>query len=396
MSIASRASPETVSVTGASGRGPPSVETASASRRVNGSKIVSAPSEPVAIIASSPPSSSTARPGMAVSVGSVHTATTTHSSATASKAATGHPLVSSSRSPHVALLSRNRFRFPGPSGATRQAASFMGCCIRQVTRLGGLLEQAERLHSTWPRRFPQGQRRFADFPAMRVEAERGTSPANIPRARVGVGRTAGRSRAILPRCEDRVAEGWNPPVMRRLRNVNCSLHDKLCRLPVTILGPFAATRELYRSRRFPPRRSGDQDPELPGPNRSPARSSPTGCLAWAWRSRWTAGAGSSTTSSSNGCGGRLRTRVGRRRRGSPPRPPRRPGRHPDRRPGVEFAPGSMIGAAAVVTRDTEPDTVHIGIPARPAARRPSERAHPPTPDPRRPGERRDSGLAGSH
>ena len=49
--------------------------------------------------------------------------------------------------------------------------------------------------------------------------------------------------------------------------------------------------------------------------------------------------------------------------------------------GVELAPGSMIGAAAVVTRDTEPDTVHIGIPARPAARRPSERAHPPTPDP---------------
>ena len=29
-----------------------------------------------------------------------------------------------------------------------------------------------------------------------------------------------------------------------------------------------------------------------------------GCWGRAWRSRWTAGAGTSTTSSSNGCGGR--------------------------------------------------------------------------------------------
>ena len=37
---------------------------------------------------------------------------------------------------------------------------------------------------------------------------------------------------------------------------------------------------------------------------SPARRSPTGCWVRAWCSRWTAGAASSTTSSSNGCGGR--------------------------------------------------------------------------------------------
>ncbi len=37
---------------------------------------------------------------------------------------------------------------------------------------------------------------------------------------------------------------------------------------------------------------------------SPARRSPTGCWVRAWRSRWTAGAASSTTSSSNDCGGR--------------------------------------------------------------------------------------------
>ena len=49
--------------------------------------------------------------------------------------------------------------------------------------------------------------------------------------------------------------------------------------------------------------------------------------------------------------------------------------------GVELAPGSMVGAAALVTRDTEPDRVHAGIPARPGAERPTERSRPPTPDP---------------
>lgn len=49
--------------------------------------------------------------------------------------------------------------------------------------------------------------------------------------------------------------------------------------------------------------------------------------------------------------------------------------------GVTLAPDSMVGAGALVTRDTEPGTVHVGVPARPAARKPGGARRPPTRDP---------------
>lgn len=49
--------------------------------------------------------------------------------------------------------------------------------------------------------------------------------------------------------------------------------------------------------------------------------------------------------------------------------------------GVTLAPDSMIGAGAVVTRDTEPSTVVAGMPARPVRRKPASQRRPPTGDP---------------
>lgn len=49
--------------------------------------------------------------------------------------------------------------------------------------------------------------------------------------------------------------------------------------------------------------------------------------------------------------------------------------------GTNLAPNSMVGAGALATRDTEPDTVHVGIPAKPVTRKPVRKRHPPTPDP---------------
>ena len=49
--------------------------------------------------------------------------------------------------------------------------------------------------------------------------------------------------------------------------------------------------------------------------------------------------------------------------------------------GTTLAPDSMIGAGALVTRDTEPGTVNVGIPARPAARKPGRERRPATRDP---------------
>ena len=49
--------------------------------------------------------------------------------------------------------------------------------------------------------------------------------------------------------------------------------------------------------------------------------------------------------------------------------------------GTALAPDSMVGAGALVTRDTEPGTVHVGVPARPAARKPAEERRPATRDP---------------
>ena len=49
--------------------------------------------------------------------------------------------------------------------------------------------------------------------------------------------------------------------------------------------------------------------------------------------------------------------------------------------GVTLAPDSMVGAGALVTRDTEPGTVHVGVPARPVTRKPATVQRPPTRDP---------------
>ncbi len=49
--------------------------------------------------------------------------------------------------------------------------------------------------------------------------------------------------------------------------------------------------------------------------------------------------------------------------------------------GVTLAPDSMVGAGAIVTRDTEPSTVHAGIPAKPVRRKPARESRPPTRDP---------------
>ena len=49
--------------------------------------------------------------------------------------------------------------------------------------------------------------------------------------------------------------------------------------------------------------------------------------------------------------------------------------------GVTLAPDSMVGAGAVVTRDTEPSTVVAGIPAKPVRRKPAGQRRPPTRDP---------------
>lgn len=42
-------------------------------------------------------------------------------------------------------------------------------------------------------------------------------------------------------------------------------------------------------------------------------------------------------------------------------------------PGVTIAEGSVIGACALVTKDTEPWTVYTGVPARPVKMRPREK-----------------------
>lgn len=49
--------------------------------------------------------------------------------------------------------------------------------------------------------------------------------------------------------------------------------------------------------------------------------------------------------------------------------------------GVTLAPDSMVGAGALVTRDTEPGTVHVGVPARPTTRKPRRERRAPTRDP---------------
>ena len=49
--------------------------------------------------------------------------------------------------------------------------------------------------------------------------------------------------------------------------------------------------------------------------------------------------------------------------------------------GVTLAPDSMVGAGALVTRDTEPGTVHVGVPARPTTRKPQRELRAPTRDP---------------
>ncbi len=49
--------------------------------------------------------------------------------------------------------------------------------------------------------------------------------------------------------------------------------------------------------------------------------------------------------------------------------------------GTTLAPDSMVGAGALVTRDTEPGMVHVGVPAKPTTRKPEGERRPPTRDP---------------
>lgn len=49
--------------------------------------------------------------------------------------------------------------------------------------------------------------------------------------------------------------------------------------------------------------------------------------------------------------------------------------------GLHIATNSMIGAGALVTRDTEPDTVYVGVPAKAAKKKPPRERPAPTPDP---------------
>ena len=49
--------------------------------------------------------------------------------------------------------------------------------------------------------------------------------------------------------------------------------------------------------------------------------------------------------------------------------------------GVHLAEGSMLGAFAVATRDTEPNGVYAGIPAKKIKDKPAESRRPSTPDP---------------
>ncbi len=49
--------------------------------------------------------------------------------------------------------------------------------------------------------------------------------------------------------------------------------------------------------------------------------------------------------------------------------------------GVTLADGSMIGAGAVVSRDTEPDAVYAGVPAKLVRRKPDTPKRPSPPDP---------------
>lgn len=49
--------------------------------------------------------------------------------------------------------------------------------------------------------------------------------------------------------------------------------------------------------------------------------------------------------------------------------------------GVHVADDSMVGALALATRDTEPSTVHVGIPARPVTKKPERPVLPGPPDP---------------
>ncbi|MEX1256228.1 MAG: acyltransferase [Gemmatimonadota bacterium] len=49
--------------------------------------------------------------------------------------------------------------------------------------------------------------------------------------------------------------------------------------------------------------------------------------------------------------------------------------------GVHVAEHSMVGALAVATRDTEPYTLHLGIPAKPVRKKPEGKRQPSPPDP---------------
>ena len=49
--------------------------------------------------------------------------------------------------------------------------------------------------------------------------------------------------------------------------------------------------------------------------------------------------------------------------------------------GTTLAADSMVGAGALVTRDTEPGTVHVGVPAKATTRKPEGERRPPTRDP---------------
>ena len=104
---------------------------------------------------------------------------------------------------------------------------------------------------------------------------------------------------LRPPHDRRVPDAHRPanPNLRRAAHPGGAVQTRGDALPEALRGP----RDLPRPHRPITYLTNMRASRAPS---SPARRSPTGCWVRAWRSRWMAGAASSTTSSSSGCGGR--------------------------------------------------------------------------------------------